>query len=197
MYQTVKTLKIAAKNGKFFRGKIKEDKNGENFVIQLRDIVKNERGDYLDLKNIIRTNVSKKGNVEYLKAGDVLITVKGAKKYAFHLEKVPPKTVISQHFHLLRSPDPTVILPEFIEFSVNSTKCQNWFARKCPGSYESTLSRETLERLPLPALRIGEQQKIVNLIRETRAEKKLLLDLIENREHQLKAFANKLINTEY
>ncbi|GAA5130741.1 restriction endonuclease subunit S [Thalassotalea piscium] len=197
MYNTVKTLKIIAQNGKFFRGKIKEDKNGENFVIQLRDIVKNERGDYLDLKNLLRTNISTKGHIEYLKAGDVLITVKGAKKYAFHLEKVPSKTVVSQHFLILRSPDPKIILPEFIEYAVNSSRCQNWFARKCPGSYQSTLSRETLERLPLPVLPPEEQQKIVNLIRETRAEKKLLLDLIDNREQQLKALANKLINTDY
>jgi restriction endonuclease S subunit len=127
----------------------------------------------------------------------VLITVKGAKKYAFHLDKVPSKTVSSQHFLILRSEDPQIILPEFIEFAFNSSRCQNWIARKCPGSYQSTISKDTLEIMPFPVLPIEEQQKIVNLVRETRMEKSLLLDLIENRELQLKAFANKLINMDY
>lgn len=193
MKRTLAELDIEAKNGKFFRKKIRRASNGEHFVIQLRDIEKDKRGSWLNLSKVVKTNIKTKGQLDYLQKGDVLIAIKGIKKHGFLLDKVPIHTVASQHFLILRSPDTKKILPEFIEYIVNSPESQRWFSRKCSGSYQSTLSRETLEKMPFPNVAFEEQQKIVALIREARAEKNLLLDLIENREKQVKAYATKII----
>lgn len=195
MTSTIQKQKIIVKNGKFFREKLKNAESGKEFVIQLRDIVKNERGTYLSLSNIVRTNISTKGKTEYLKNGDVLITIKGVKKYAFMLDKIPRRIVASQHFLILRSPGKQIVLPEFIEHIVNSPVGQRFLLRKSNGSgYLSTLKKKILEELPFPAISIEDQRKIVALIKEVRAEKNLLLDLIENREQQLKAHITKILN---
>jgi len=193
MKSTVEKLKIIANNGKFFRGGVKKVKNGKNFVIQLRDIVENQRSSRLDMSKVVSANVVSRVPVTFLEKGDVLVTVKRLHKKALHLKEVPSKTVATQHFLILRSPNKQKIMPEFIEYVVNSEESQRWFYRKCGGSYESTLNKETLSQLPFPDIPIEEQRKIVTLINEAHEEKRLLLDLIDNRQQQIKAFASKLI----
>lgn len=193
MKSTIKQQKIFVKNGKFFGEKIEKRSNGEEYVIQLRDIVQNDRGAYLNLSKLVRTNISTKGKVEYLKSGDVLVTIKGVNKLAFMLDKIPRKTVASQHFLILRSPSKHKVLPEYIEYIINLPYSQRWLLRKCKGSgYTSTLNKTILEELIIEVVSIEEQRKIVALIKEIRAEKNLLLDLMENRERQLNAYTTKV-----
>jgi restriction endonuclease S subunit len=193
MKSNIKNLKITAEKGKYFRKRVTKEAFGEKFVIQLRDIVHSSYGNHLEMSRVIRTNDSSIKEADYLKSGDVLITVKGVNKHAIVLTHVPTKTVASQHFLLLRSPDKTKFLPEFIEFIVNSESSQRYFDRKCGGTYISTLNKEILENLPFPDIDIDKQKKIIRLAKEIMEEKKLMLDLIENRDLQLRTYSTKLI----
>jgi restriction endonuclease S subunit len=193
MKRTVENSKINVKNGKFFRGGVKKVKEGASFVIQLRDIVQNSRSSYLNFSKMLRIDVSSKASSHFLQKGDVLVMVKGAHKKAFHLNEVPSKTLATQHFLILRSPNEQEIMPEFIEHIVNSKESQGYFYRKCGGSYESLLNKKTLSELPFPLVSIENQKKILMMIKEAQIEKKLLLDLIENRQHQVQAYALKII----
>ena len=60
-------------------------------MIQLRDFVHSTRGEYLDMSRVIRTNDASIKERDYLKTGDVLITVKGVNKHAFVLTEVSAK----------------------------------------------------------------------------------------------------------
>lgn len=193
MKNNIENFKIFIGKGKYFRQRVKKEAFGEKFVIQLRDIIHTSYGNYLEMSRVIRTNDSSIKETDYLKSGDVLITVKGVNKHATVLTDVPTKTVVSQHFLILRSPDKTKILPEFIEFIINSESSQRWFDRKCGGTYQSTLSRDILKNLPFPDIPIDNQKKIIRLATEIMEEKKLMLKLIENREQQLKTYSTKLI----
>lgn len=187
------SLSIIVKNGKFFRGGVKKARDGASFVIQLRDIVQNSRSSYLDFSKMARIEVSSRSSSHFLQKGDVLVTVKGAHKKAFHLTEVPSKTVATHHFLILRSPNKQEIMPEFIEYIVNSKESQGYFYRKCGGSYEGLLTKDILSELSFPLVSIENQEKIVMMIKEAQTEKKLLLDLIENRQHQVQAYGLKLI----
>jgi len=200
MKSTVKNIQIITRNGKFFREGVKKlvelakkAKNREHFIIQLRDIVKNERGSYLDLSKIARVNVVNSKSTDFLKRGDVLIALKGVEKKAFLLKEVPYKAIATNHFLILRSPNSQKIMPEFIEYILNSKKSQEWLYVNAGGSYSSTLNLKTLSNLPFPDITIEDQRKIIALNDESKEEKKLLLDLIENREQQVQAFATKII----
>jgi len=200
MKSTVKNIQIITRNGKFFREGVKKlvelakkAKNREHFIIQLRDIVKNERGSYLDLSKIARVNVVNSKSTDFLKRGDVLIALKGVEKKAFLLKEVPYKAIATNHFLILRSPNSQKIMPEFIEYILNSKKSQEWLYVNAGGSYSSTLNLKTLSNLPFPDISIEDQRKIIALNDESKEEKKLLLDLIENREQQVQAFATKII----
>ncbi|GAA5135328.1 MULTISPECIES: hypothetical protein [Colwelliaceae] len=200
MKSTVKNIQIITLNGKFFREGVKKlvevakkAKKREHFIIQLRDIVKNERGSYLDLSKIARVNVVNSKPTDFLKKDDVLIALKGVEKKAFLLKEVPYKAIATNHFLILRSPNSQKIMPEFIEYILNSKESQKWLYVNAGGSYSSTLNKKTLSNLPFPDLSIEDQRKIIALNDESKEEKKLLLDLIENREQQVQAFATKII----
>jgi restriction endonuclease S subunit len=200
MKSTVKNIQIITLNGKFFREGVKKlvevakkAKKREHFIIQLRDIVKNERGSYLDLSKIARVNVVNSKPTDFLKKDDVLIALKGVEKKAFLLKEVPYKAIATNHFLILRSPNSQKIMPEFIEYILNSKESQKWLYVNAGGSYSSTLNKKTLSKLPFPDISIENQRKIIALNDESKEEKKLLLDLIENREQQIQAFATKII----
>jgi len=193
MISTIENVDISIKNGKFFREKIKNTSSGDHFVIQLRDIVHSERGFYLDFSNVVKRNLPEQDEREYLKTGDVLVTIKGVTKHAFLVNKVPTKTVPSQHFIRLRSPDFQKIIPEYIEYLVNLPYSQRWFSRKSKGGYKGTINSKILGALPFPVISTEEQKKIVALSQEVQKEKNLLLDLIENRELQLQAYTSKIL----
>jgi restriction endonuclease S subunit len=200
MNSTIKKLKIITENGKFFREGVKKlvevakkAKKKEHFIIQLRDIVKNERGSYLDLSKIARVNVVSSTPIDFLKRADILIAIKGVEKKAFLLKEVPYKALATNHFLILRSPNKQEIMPEFIEYILNSKKTQKWLYIKSGGSNNNTLNKQILSELPFPDISIEDQRKIITLNDESKEEKKLLLDLIENREQQVQAFATKII----
>jgi len=193
MINNIKNLSISVDNGKFFRKRVKREPFGESFVIQLRDFERNASGNSLDMSQVIRTNDTSIKKSDYLKKGDVLVTVKGVNKHALLLKDVPTKTVVTQHLLILRSPDTLKILPEFIEFIVNSDESQRWFDRKCGGTYSSILNKETLLDLPFPNITIEKQKKIIELANEVKEERALLLELIDNRDLQLKAYTARLI----
>jgi restriction endonuclease S subunit len=200
MKSTVKNNQIITLNGKFFREGVKKlveiakkAKKREHFIIQLRDIVKNERGSYLDLSKIARVNVVNSKPTDFLKKDDVLIALKGVEKKAFLLKEVPYKAIATNHFLILRSPNEQEIMPEFIEYILNSKESQEWLYVKSGGSYNSTLNKQVLSNLPFPDISIEDQRKIILLNRESQEEKKLLLDLIDNRQQQVQAYATKII----
>ena len=200
MKSTVKNIQIITLNGKFFREGVKKlvevakkAKKREHFIIQLRDIVKNERGSYLDLSKIARVNVVNSKPTDFLKKDDVLIALKGVEKKAFLLKEVPYKAIATNHFLILRSPNSQKIMPEFIEYILNSKESQKWLYVNAGGSYSSTLNKKTLSNLPFPDLSIEDQHKIIALNEEDTEDTKLLRDLIENREQQVQAFATKII----
>jgi hypothetical protein len=193
MINNVENLSISVENGKFFRKRVKREPFGESFVIQLRDFERNASGNSLDMSQVIRTNDTSIKKSDYLKKGDVLVTVKGVHKHALLLKDVPTKTVVTHHLLILRSPDTLRILPEFIEFVVNLDESQRWFDRKCGGTYNSILNKDTLLALPFPNITIEKQKKIIELANEVKEEKSLLLELINNRDMQLKAYTARLI----
>jgi restriction endonuclease S subunit len=200
MKSTVKNNQIITLNGKFFREGVKKlveiakkAKKREHFIIQLRDIVKNERGSYLDLSKIARVNVVNSKPTDFLKKDDVLIALKGVEKKAFLLKEVPYKAIATNHFLILRSPNEQEIMPEFIEYILNSKESQEWLYVKSGGSYNSTLNKQVLSNLPFPDISIEDQRKIILLNHESQEEKKLLLDLIDNRQQQVQAYATKII----
>ncbi len=193
MINNIKNLLIGVENGKFFRKRVKREPFGESFVIQLRDFERNISGNSLDMSQVIRTNDTSIKKSDYLKKGDVLVTVKGVNKHALLLKDVPTKTVVTQHLLILRSPDTLRVLPEFIEFIVNLDESQRWFDRKCGGTYSSILNKKTLLDLPFPNITIEKQKKIIELANEVKEEKVLLLELINNRDLQLKAYTARLI----
>jgi len=193
MINNIKNLLVGVKNGKFFRKRVKREAFGESFVIQLRDFERNTSGNSLDMSQVIRTNDTSIKKSDYLKKGDVLVTVKGVNKHALLLKDVPTKTVVTHHLLILRSPDTLRILPEFIEFIVNLDESQRWFDRKCGGTYSSILNKDTLLELPFPNITIEKQKKIIELANEIKEERALLLELINNRDLQLKAYTARLI----
>lgn len=200
MKSTIINSQIITLNGKFFREGVKKlvevakkAKKREHFIIQLRDIVKNERGSYLDLSKIARVNVVNSKPTDFLKKDDVLIALKGVEKKAFLLKEVPYKAIATNHFLILRSPNEQEIMPEFIEYILNSKESQEWLYVKSGGSYNSTLNKQVLSNLPFPDISIEDQRKIILLNHESQEEKKLLLDLIDNRQQQVQAYATKII----
>jgi len=176
-----------------FRGSIKSVENGEVHVVQVRNA--EPTGEIIQDK-MIQANLPGKKQPNWLQTGDVLFVAKGARHFSALVEKLPEKTVCTPHFFLLRiKPEyQERILPGFVCWQLNQLPAQHYFKKTAEGSLHVSIRRNVLENTPITLLPINKQRQLVTLHRCMVKEKKILLQLIDNRESQLKAIGLSELN---
>ncbi|MXZ48728.1 MAG: restriction endonuclease subunit S [Candidatus Dadabacteria bacterium] len=189
-YEEIKLTKLGNLStiisGYPFRGKIKEDPNSEVAVVQIKDI-NTETG--LNWENLVRTRLTSRRKPEWLKRGDILFTAHGNRNVAACLNEVNLKAVCSPHLFLIRLRDEIPVLPAFIAWQINQVSAQQYLSTLATGSYITSIRRQVLENLPISVPNISTQEAIVVFHEAAVREKQLLLDMIGNRNRQMRALA--------
>ena len=179
------------KAGHPFRGKIPEDKGGEAFAIQIRDI--NEDGD-IEWNKLVRTSITGRKLPDWLVKGDVLFAARGQRNVAACIGEINQPTVCAPHYFLIQVNSDNVILPEFLAWQINQQPAQRYFLQSAEGSLQVSIRRAVLESLPLTIPCMQEQLAIVALNNKVKAEKQIYKALIENRNKQIQSIARKLLS---
>ena len=170
-----------------FRGSIKEDPSGEASVVQIKNI-DTEAG--LDWGNLVRTRLTGRRKPEWLRKGDILFVAHGNRNVAVCLEEINISAVCSPHLFLIRLRDGIQVLPAFVAWQINQVSAQQYLSASATGSFITSIRRRVLENLPVSVPDIKTQNAIVVLQRMVVREKRLFLDMIKNRNRQMRALTS-------
>ena len=180
-----------------FRGRIETTKDGDGYVVHPRNVspeqlIFSNSGD----KPMEMALFQGRKEPEYLNTGDVLFLAKGHRNFAVYVEGVPENTVITPFFFLLRVKEAQneSILPAFLAWQINHSSAQTYFARGGQGTAVRSVTRGQLQDLPVLLPAMEQQKNMVGLVTTAQQEKQVMKSLIENREQQLKAIGQQLLN---
>jgi hypothetical protein len=176
---------VTISSGRTFKNGIPESNEPTHSVIQLRDFDRESEHRPIRWEQLSMTNLSASKTDNNLQADDVLIVAKGPVKKAIFLSTVPKNVVANQHFFILKVTETQKLLPEFLAHYLNSSEAQRWMNDHAGGSYQSTLSKTILARLPIPELNIDKQNLICGVANSVRKEIYLYQQLIQSREQEV------------
>lgn len=167
-----------------FRGRIDDGARGEVSVVQIKN-VDAETG--VDWENLVRTRLTGRRKPDLLRKDDILFIAQGGRNIAACVKKIDVDAVCSPHFFLIRLKWGVPLLPAFLSWQINQTMAQRYLSVSATGSHVTGIRRQVLENLPVSVPDMEKQEKIVAFHEMVVREKKLLLDIIENRNLQMRA----------
>lgn len=151
----IKQLKDYAdiRTGRSFRGAIKSSKTPTHRVVQISDVGSRSEEVTINYDELVACDLSAAREVECLEDNTVLMLGKGSVKPILLLNNVPPNVICTQHFLVVSPKSGDVQLNAlFLKSYINSEFARKWIAANAGGNYQSTLSKRTLEKLPVPDL---------------------------------------------
>lgn len=175
-----------------FRGTITPVPGAKTPVVQVRDV---DGFGEINTHELVRTELTGRKQPDWLQRGDILFVAKGAKHFATCVNELPEPSVCSPHFFIVRIKGDysESVLPEFISWQLNQIPAQHYYKSTAEGSLYVSIRRKILEDTPITLPTITKQQQLVALYRAAVNEHKVLLQLIENRQHQMNAIARDIL----
>lgn len=175
-------------SGYSFRGKINHIPKGGLRVIQLKDFENNYSSIGENCFLVGGENIKSK---YFLEDGDILFTAKGSNNYALVygvIDDIP--TIASSAMFVLRI-NRSLADPYYVAWYINQSKSQNYLKTNESGTYVTSISKTTIEGIPITLPTLEVQTKVASVARLH--NKKLFL---ENKITELKniLITNQLLN---
>lgn len=179
-------------SGHPFRGRIESSKDGDVYVVQMRNI---DAEGKIDVKSLTLAKSVRENSVDRLRQNDILFIAKGSNNTASLVEGFTKDTVCAPHFFHLRIKQnkQNSVLAEFICWQLNQKPAQRYFKVSAEGSLQVSIRKKVLEETPFTLPDFETQEKIVNLHRCAMKEIKTYNQLIKNRQLEMTAIASNLL----
>ncbi|MDE1239698.1 restriction endonuclease subunit S [Vibrio aestuarianus] len=176
-----------------FRGAIRDIPSGSIRAVQAKDI--SPLGE-LQTNDLIVTELTGKRDADWLQQGDILFSAKGSKHLACHVHEALEMTTCAPSLFLLRvKPEwEEKVNPQFLTWQLNQLPAQTYFKRSAEGSFQISIRKPVLAATPIALPTLCKQNIIAKLYAASIKENALLHKLINNRQQQLNAIANDLLN---
>jgi len=145
-------------------------------LIQMRDIDNDGR---LEAEGLLPLDQDSPDRYR-VESGDILFQARGSRHLAFVLDSVPPDTLASNHFYIVRVRAEGV-LPAYVAWWVNQPPAQAQFVAQAQRTTMTLVPREAFESLEIDLPSLVVQQKIVELTRLSRREHQLATRLQKKR----------------
>lgn len=172
-----------------FRGSISAVGSATTLAVQMKD-TDPENGVTWD--GAIRTELPGRKRPDWLCEGDVLVVSRGSRFYAVCIDTPPQPAVCSPQFFHVRVKSGHGVLPAFVAWQINQPPFQRQLHQAAEGSNQLSIRQPVFGALTLGIPDLAEQQRIVALANMARQERRVLRQLIRNREMQLDALAEAL-----
>ena len=186
-YDSTRLVEVASISAGYpFRGKIEKLPYGEFAVIQMRNASPETGIDWGALTRVELPRVSEKA---LLQPGDIILSTRGGRNYAYCIERKRGQLVCSPHFFVIRLMRDN-ILPEFLAWQMNQLPAQNYFAAGATGTHILNLKRAVVERLPIKLPSYQRQTSIIEMANAMRAEREVYQQLIQNRTNEMNAIVS-------
>lgn len=194
---SAKILELVAeiRAGHPFRGAIEESRQGNGYVIQVRD--QDEDGQVV-WKSLVKAEVAGRKEPEWLSPGDIIFAARGIRNLATaitenELESLEYPVVCSPHYFQIRIKQEVELLPEFFAWQLNQSIAQRYFQQSAEGSAQVSIRRAVLEQTPITIPCIEVQQRVLKLSQQAAREEKIYQQLIELRRQEMSAIAKQIL----
>lgn len=168
------------------RGSVDDLPVGDVVMLQMRD-VDMEAGIQWDTAT--RIQPPGKRSPDYLADGDVIFTSRGARNLSLPITSPPGPAICAPNFFVIRVRKPSACLPRYLAWFMNQSPVQNYLQREATGSSIMNIRREVVERIEIPVPSLSWQNAIIRIYDDSRREREILRNLIQNRNQQLEALA--------
>lgn len=180
--------------GRSFRGAIKKaDKEGYK-VIQIGDVFYEKGKATVDFEQLTQTDLNTTRKVDCLSDGDLIMIAKGKEKHLILLNNVPENLICTQHFLVIK---PNLqfanITSNFLKAYLESDFAREWLNANSGGNYQSTLSKATIEKLPIPDLSDKNGTDFIEYILSVNEELEKYHQLIEARKNQVAGLISEMV----
>ena len=172
-----------------FRGPVPEIQGGTAFAVQMRDVSPDGT---VNWKGLVRTELGATVESYLLRPGDILFVSRGMRFFAVCASEVPCPAVCSPHFLMIRVKT-SGLLPEFLAWQINQLPAQRYLRQTAEGSNQLSIRRGTLEAMPIVVPALAQQQQAVDLAALALRERVLHEALVQNREQELHALADRML----
>lgn len=148
----------AIKTGYTFRSRLEGDPSGEWAVIQMKDL--NDQNQ-LEPTHLARIPTPRPAPKQVVEPGDLIFRSRGQNNTAVLVDAAPERTILAAPLLLIRST--RRILPAFLQWWINHPASQAALAGMAEGTSVRMISKESLEKLPVPLPPREVQQQVAAL----------------------------------
>lgn len=189
MKRPLKYIAESIQAGYQARGRVKEDKEGTHFLIQMRNL----GDDGMVARDSLTRFTPDRATAPYrVFDGDVLLQVRGARHHAAVVAGLPEDTLASSHFYILRV-DAREVSPDYLAWYIRQPVAQSHLLRGAQGAGNVTVvTRAVFESLEVPVPPLATQTKLVELDRLQQREQKLTEALLQKRAEWLRGVGQRL-----
>lgn len=181
MSHTTKALSqiLEVKTGFPLREAAKHDAQGDALIVQMKDV---DSLIGVNWETPITIKTKGRNEPDWLRENDILFVGRGSRFFAVHVSRPLKPSVASPHFYVLRGGDSNKVSPHFLVWQLNSKPAQKFYAEHIEGSALPYISRKTLAMLPVQLPDMQTQARIVQAHKCWKKERRLLEELIEQKE---------------
>ncbi len=170
---------LEVKTGFPLREAAKHDAQGDALIVQMKDVNPLEG---VSWGTPITIKTKGRNEPDWLREDDILFVGRGSRFFAVHVSAPPRPSVASPHFYVLRAGSRQKINPHFLVWLLNGKQAQKFYAEHIEGSALPYISRKTLAMLPVELPDVQTQARIVQAYKCWKKERRLLEELIEQKE---------------
>ena len=182
---------VDVRSGYPFRGPIEVVDAGGVLVVQMRDVDVN---DGVQWAGAVRTELRNRKQADWLQSGDILFVARGGRFYATCISTPPEAAVCGPHLLHLRVHAGCGIEPAFLAWQINQPPVQKQLRAAAEGTSQLSVRIAEIEGLRIAVPPMERQLQIVGLANAAARERRLLTQLILNREKEIAAIAANLAN---
>ena len=177
----ITTLKAIAdiKTGHPLRRAPTRTQSGNLQLVQMSDV---DPMSGVNWKSVARIENPGRKAPDYLEENEILFAGRGSRMFAVHVKQPPKDSVASPHFYVVHIKDKAKLSPRYLTWFLNSVEAQRYYARNIEGSALPYISRKILALIPVPMPSFSEQERIVDAYYCWKHQRKLLEELIEQKE---------------
>lgn len=154
---------------------VNAEENGNIFVVTRDDI---DEYNVLNFKHTIKMFSENINEEKFLKDGDILFVIKGAKRIASVVRNVPNNSIAVPSFCIIRLHNQQEISPEFLTWYLNQESVKASLNQFLVGVTIPSIQKKALDTLEIPVIEYKEQQRILNIANLLQKEQKLMKDLL-------------------
>ena len=179
--------------GYSFRSRIEPSASGNIAIIQMKDLLGNNR---VNSCGLVKIEIEDIKEHHLIKEGDLIFRSRGqSSTSAIFKEKVCPAAVVAAPLLRIRVSNKNV-LPEYLSWFINQEPAQTFLASRAKGTAQKMISIETLGELGVCVPSLETQKFIVELAALADKEQRLLEQLAQKRSLYIEKILLNLIQGE-